>query len=96
LRVKFDDPERTWVYVDPVMSQMVAQLTRRSRIERWLYHGLHSLDFPVWLYGRPLWGSVVIFLCSGGAVLSAVGVLIGFKRLRRSVGTAMRRLCGQP
>jgi hypothetical protein len=96
LRVKFDDPEQTWVYVDPVMSQMVAQLTRRSRIERWLYHGLHSLDFPVWLYGRPLWGSVVIFLCSGGAVLSAVGVLIGFKRLRRSVGAAMRRLRSQP
>jgi hypothetical protein len=84
LRVKFDDPQGTWVYVDPGMSEMVARLTRRGRLERWLYHGLHSLDFSYWIYGRPLWQAGVIIVTSGGAVLSGIGVIIGFKRLRRS------------
>jgi hypothetical protein len=83
LRVKFDDPERTWLYVDPGASRLVGQVTRRQRLERWLYHGLHSLDFSFWYYNRPLWDVVVIVLCSGGALLSAIGVVIGFKRLNR-------------
>src|SRR2546428_239230 len=50
LRVKFSDPDATWVYVDPRMGQAVRRLTRRQRLERWIYHGLHSLDFNFWYY----------------------------------------------
>ena len=55
LRVKFADPMQTWIYVDPVMSQMLAYVHKYSRIERWLYNGLHSLDFSFWYNKRPLW-----------------------------------------
>src|SRR5262249_13750947 len=48
LRVKFGDPAKTWVYVDPAMSSMVASIHRNNRIERWLYSGLHDLDFSFW------------------------------------------------
>jgi hypothetical protein len=83
LRVKLDDNEHTWVYVDPIMRRVAGQLTRRERVQRWVYHGLHSLDFP-WLYDRrPLWDLVVITLCLGGAALSAIGVVIGAKRVLR-------------
>jgi hypothetical protein len=85
LRVKFDDPDRTWVYIDPRFSEMVALFTRRGRVERWLYHGLHSLDFSFWYYHRPLWETGVIALCAGGALLSAIGMIIGVRRLRRMV-----------
>lgn len=85
LRVKFGDPDRTWVYVDPRTSQLVGRFTRLGRLERWLYHGLHSLDFPFWSYNGLSWKAVMIALNLGGAVLSAIGVYIGFKRLRRSV-----------
>jgi hypothetical protein len=84
LRVKFDDPDATWFYIDPAMSQIVGRYTRRERLQRWLYNGLHSLDFSFWYYS-PFWDVGVIGLCSGGAVLSAIGVVIGFKRVRRSV-----------
>ena len=47
LRVKFADPGETWFYIDPSNSTMLSQVTRLSRVERWLYNGLHSLDFPV-------------------------------------------------
>jgi hypothetical protein len=71
------------VYVDPIMRRVAGQLTRRERVQRWVYHGLHSLDFP-WLYDRrPLWDLVVITLCLGGAALSAIGVVIGAKRVLR-------------
>ena len=82
LRVKFADRADTWFYIDPRMSQVVSRLTRGERVERWLYHGFHSLDFSFWYY-TPLWTIGVIVLCSGGAVLSFTGVVIGFKRLQR-------------
>ena len=41
---------------------------RRSRLERWLYDGLHSLDFPFLYYQRPLWDAVLILLSIGGIV----------------------------
>src|SRR5690606_4386201 len=44
LRVKFDDPMATWLYVDLATAQPVAQVHRWNRVERWLYNGLHSLD----------------------------------------------------
>jgi hypothetical protein len=83
LRVKFDDPEKTWVYIDPVMSRVVAAFSARERLQRWIYHGLHSLDFPFLYPRRPLWDVVVITLCVGGAALSFIGVVIAGRRLRQ-------------
>jgi len=88
LRIKFDDPNRTWVYIDPRSSTLVARFTGRERLQRWLYHSLHSLDFPFVYFSRPLWDIVVIVLCAGGAFLSAVGGILGFKRVARA---AIRR-----
>jgi hypothetical protein len=91
LRVKFADPTATWVYIEPMMSEVVARFTRGQRVERWLYHGFHSLDFSFWYYNRPLWEGVMIVLLAGGSVLSFIGVVIGFKRLRRNAVKMMRR-----
>jgi hypothetical protein len=83
LRVKFDDPLETWVYVDPELGQVVASIHRLHRIERWLYNGLHSLDFAFWYDRRPLWDIGMILLSLGALVTSTIGVWIGWKRLRR-------------
>jgi hypothetical protein len=92
LRVKFGDPNGTWFYIDPAMSQVTAAFTRRDRLERWVYHGLHSLDFSFWYDNRPLWDIGVITLSLGGTALSVIGVVIGIRRLRRDVkGTARFR-----
>lgn len=88
LRIKFDDPERTWIYIDLTMSEMVARFTRRERVQRWLYHGLHSLDFPFLYYRRPLWDIVTIALCTGGAVLSVLGAILAFRRVRILIGAS--------
>ena len=90
LRVKFDDPAKTWVYIDPEVNQVVGQVQRNNRIERWLYNGLHSLDFSFWYYKRPLWDMGVIILSLGGAALSGIGVMMGFKRAWRTVRRALK------
>lgn len=84
LRIKFDDPMRSWIYVDPVTSSIVAQVHKYSRIERWLYNGLHSLDFRFWYSRRPLWDIGMIVLLLGGLASSGLGFFLGMRRLLRS------------
>jgi len=81
LRIKFDDPMRTWIYVDPRTSSIVAQVHRYSRVERWLYNGLHSLDFAFWYSRRPLWDIGMIVLLLGGLTSSGLGLYLGTRRL---------------
>jgi len=85
LRLKFDDPDKTWFYIDPKLSRVLARYQRRERLQRWIYHGLHSLDFSFWYYSRPAWDIGVIVLCAGGAVLSVIGIVISLRRVRRDL-----------
>ncbi|MXZ72712.1 MAG: hypothetical protein F4Z04_14590 [Acidobacteria bacterium] len=85
LRVRFADPLDTWVYVDPAAGQIVRSLHRYSRAERWLFNGLHSLDFGFWYSRRPLWDVGVILLSIGGLASSGIGLWIGAGRIRRAV-----------
>jgi hypothetical protein len=90
LRVKFADPEQTWFYVDPEMSQLLARVHRLNRVERWLYSGLHNLDFSFWYNRRPLWDIGVILLSLGGLASSGIGLYLGIKRVRRGVKGMVR------
>jgi hypothetical protein len=82
LRVKFADGPRSWLYIDPFSGRIVERLEIRGRIERWIYNGLHSLNFPFLYRRRPLWEAVVILLSLGGFILSITSVVIGFRRVR--------------
>jgi uncharacterized iron-regulated membrane protein len=90
LRVKFADPAETWVYVDPEMSQVLATIHRLNRVERWLYNGLHSLDFAFWYDSRPLWDIGMIVLSLGGLTTSVLGLTMGVKRMRRGTRRVVR------
>ncbi|MEY4642245.1 MAG: hypothetical protein RLZZ227_2239 [Pseudomonadota bacterium] len=96
LRVKFDDPAQSWVYVDPERSELLTLVTRASRIERWLYNGLHSLDFAFWYHKRPLWDIGVILLLLGGLGTSLLGLYFGVRRVKYDLVTLARRLKGVP
>ena len=70
-------------YIDPKTGKVVQSYTKYSRWNRWLYHGLHSMDLP-WLYARrPAWDILVVFLLLGGAALSITAVSMGWKVVRR-------------
>jgi hypothetical protein len=84
LRIKFDDPAETWVYVDPSLSQVVTAINRWGRVERWVYHGLHSLDFAFLYNSRPAWDIVMLAISLGGLTTSGLGFVLGLRRMRRA------------
>jgi len=90
LRVRYGDPQRTWLYFDPKHGVIARKEERLTRLNRWLYHGLHSFDFPFLYYQRPLWDVVVIVLSIGGVVLSATTLSASWKRVRRSLISGRR------
>lgn len=83
LRVRYGDANATWLYLDPERGGIVQRSSKVSRLRRWLYQGLHSLDFPFLYYRRPLWDIVVIVLSIGGTVLSVTTMLPAWRRLQR-------------
>jgi len=83
-RVEFDDPEATWFYVDWTTGAVVLRYTSAARVQRWLYNGLHSLDFSL-LTGRgALWDALVILLCCAGFLFAATAVVVGWRRVARA------------
>jgi hypothetical protein len=85
LRVRYADPQQTWLYFDPRRGTIARKEERLTRLNRWLYHGLHSLDFPFLYYKRPLWDIVVLLLSIGGIVLSATTLSASWRRVRRNL-----------
>jgi hypothetical protein len=86
-----NDVARTRYYIDPRTASIVGSYSARGWVDRWLYHGLHSLDFP-WLYRyRPLWDIVVLTLLVGGNVLCATSLVLAWRVLMRKVQAALHR-----
>ena len=68
------------------VNRIVHSVHRYSRLERWLFNGLHSLDFAFWYDRRPLWDIGLIALMMGGLVSSGIGLWLGIARVRRALG----------
>jgi hypothetical protein len=83
IRVRYHDPAGTWYYIDPVRAEVVMKNETASRAYRWLYNGLHSLDFAFLVNRRPLWDIVVIFLMIGGTISSITGLILAWRWIRR-------------
>ncbi len=86
LRVRYDDAASTWLYFNPYRGTIDRKEERLTRANRWLYHGLHSLDFPFLHTRRPLWDVVVIALSLGGMLVSVTSLGQRWRRLRRHAG----------
>lgn len=82
LRVRFDLQEAPVFYIDPVQGRLAGYVDRDIRWNRWLFNGLHQLDFAV-LRTRPVWDVIVIVLCLLGFVLTTSGLVLGWRRLKK-------------
>jgi hypothetical protein len=85
LRVRYQDPPQTWLYFDPYRGSIIRKEERLTRVNRWLYRGLHSWDFPGLYRRRPLWDIVVIAISIGCLVAVFSSAPAGVLRLRRLV-----------
>ena len=81
------DANQTRYYIDPRTARVVHSYDSSAWVNRWLYNGLHSLNFP-WLYNyRPLWDIVVITFMLGGTALCVTSLILAW----RVVGQTLRR-----
>jgi hypothetical protein len=80
-----NDRDGAGYYVDPRTARIIAGRNPGGWFNRWLYHGLHSLDFP-WLYShRPAWDIAVLLLLVGGTTLCVTSAILAWKLLRRKI-----------
>jgi len=93
---RLNDSVGTRYYIDPKTAAIAGQYSARRWVNRWLYHGLHSLDFP-WLYNhRPLWDIVVISLMLGGTALCGTALVLTWRVLVRNIGVTIRARFNHP
>jgi hypothetical protein len=86
---RVNDADKTRYYIDPKTGRVVSTYSARNWVNRWLYHGLHSLDFP-WLYNhRPLWDIVVITFMVGGTALCVTSLVLAWRVLGRKMARAL-------
>lgn len=86
LRLKFDDPAKSWLHIDPVTGELLNRTGEGSRAYRWLFSALHSFDLPLLLEWRPFRDALMWVLSAAGLVISVSGMVVGWRRLRRSSG----------
>jgi hypothetical protein len=91
LLAQFHDERKTRYYIDPATARVVGGYNTDNWTGRWLYNGLHSLDFP-WLYNhRPLWDVVVILFMLGGAALCVTSLVLAWRAVGRTFQRALTR-----
>jgi uncharacterized iron-regulated membrane protein len=83
--VELNDPGGTRYYIDPKSAQIVGGYSSSRFLDRWLYHGLHSMNFP-WLYNhRPAWDIVVGAFMLGGTALTVTSLALAWQVLGRKL-----------
>ena len=84
LRLKFNDPDATWLYMEPSLGQMI-KMEKTDRINRWGYYALHGWDYPFLRNNRPLWDILVAFFLVGLSVLGGTILVPAYRRLRKVI-----------
>ena len=94
LLVELDDKAGTRFYLDPQDGRLLTKLDQNRRLYRWLYLGLHHWEFG-WLSYRPLWNVWILTWVAFGLALSSTAVVIGFKRLKKTLAPKKRPVSKQ-
>jgi hypothetical protein len=93
-RVIANDAEHTRYYLSPISGGMVSRADTTARWNRWLFAGLHRLDFAAWLRARPSWDIIMITLMLGGLAGSATGIWLAIRRIRSDLVMLFRLVTG--
>jgi hypothetical protein len=82
LRIVCDDTKKTWFHIDGSNAQIIEKIDRSRRWYRWLYSGLHTLDFPVLDNNSQFKTALVVIFCVLGFLFSLTGAILSWRRLR--------------
>jgi uncharacterized iron-regulated membrane protein len=84
-RVILNDAEQSRYYLDPGSGALVQRADATGRWRRWLFSGLHRLDFTASMRSRPFRDILMWLTMLGGLALSVTGVYLGIRRIRNDV-----------
>jgi PepSY-associated transmembrane protein len=73
---------RDWFHIDGANGRVIEHLDESRRTYRWLYDGLHTLNFPILTAHPRIRTALIVFLCGCGFVFSLTGTVIAQRRLR--------------
>jgi len=91
-RIVLDDGTR--YYLDPTSGGLVRRADANGRWHRWLFGGLHRIDFAGWLRSRPLWDILVLVLMLGGMGVAATGCWLALRRIKSDIRGLFHRTTG--
>jgi uncharacterized iron-regulated membrane protein len=89
-RVILKDDEQTRYYLDPNTGALVQRADSTGRWRRWLFSGLHRLDFAEWMRARPLRDVLMWLTLLGGLAVSVTGVYLAVRRVRSDIIVLLR------
>jgi len=93
-RIIANDAEHTRYYLDPTSGALLGRADLNARWHRWLFAGLHRIDFAAWLRARPAWDIIVITRMLGGVAAGATGLCLAARRIRSDVIMLVRLATG--
>jgi len=85
VKVRFDDPSATWLFLDPATGAIAGSSNRSARTYRWMFNFVHDYDLPVLLRNQPARDIIVWLLSIAGLVVSVSGIAVGYRVLKRRV-----------
>ena len=91
-RVTLSDAAHTRYYFDPRTGALMGRIDSARRGYRWLFDGLHHMDFFAWMRLRPLWDMLVLLLMLGGIGVTGTGCYLAIARIRRDLRSAAAAL----
>lgn len=71
-----------WFHVDGSNGVIIEKLDGSRRAYRWLFAGLHRLNFPFLAAHSVLRTVLIVFLCGCGFVFSVTGIVLAQRRVR--------------
>lgn len=85
-QAKFDDPGRTWLYINAASGEVIQDANLKERWLSWFGAVPHWLYPTILRTNQPLWFQTVIWLSAIGCFLVVTGLVIGFVKLRSRSG----------
>lgn len=83
-KVIVDDTDRSRYYISPETGY-IRYLNKNKMAKKWIFSGFHYLNIK-YLIDRPaLWTFAIWFLCLGGTAVSATGIWLGGRFIRRKL-----------
>ena len=89
-RVILNDDEQTRYYLDPNTGALLQRADSTDRWRRWLFSGLHRLDFTAWMRSRPFRDIMMWLTLLGGLAVSVTGVYLAIRRVRSDLAILFR------